>query len=319
MNILDRLYYSYKKLLLVESYAVAYRFLPSSEVPVGSREPEFSFLKPGYNYWCADPFPFYYRGEWYIFVEIYYLYHNKACLGYYKLSDPRRVHVVLEEPFHLSYPNVFIWGEEVYMIPETHNARELRLYRARKFPDCWELDSVMLRDIDLADTSLYFQDDLIMMETMEDVYSDAKVYRNRLYQLDMDNRTVQEIPTGRSQYIDRRPAGNFFRVGNEVYHALQNCDHCYGEYMHIAKVCDFSLDGLIEREVRLIKTGDLPIRTGLTLSCTHTLNRYDRLEVVDVMYHRFMLMKPIFQLYRLFVNRVMGLVRGWRQIIDAGR
>ena len=302
MSILGRIYRCYKRLLWVDSYAVAYRFLPSRELPLGKCKPGYRLLKPGWNYWCADPFPFHHDGEWYIFVEIFYLHHSKACLGYYKLSAPEKVYVILDEPFHLSYPNVFAWDKEIYMIPETHNAKELRLYRATKFPDCWELDTVLLRDIDLADTSLYFHDGCLMMETMEDVYGNARVYRNRLYQLDMQNRVVQEIPTGHSQYIDRRPAGNFFRVGNEVYHALQNCDRCYGEYMHIAKVSSFTNEGLQEKEMMQIKVADLPIRSHLSFTCTHTLNRYKELEVVDVLYERFSPLKPFMKIWHMLAR-----------------
>ena len=46
--------------------------------------------------------------------------------------------VVLDEPFHLSYPYVFEFEGEHYMVPESHQDRSLRLYRAVDFPTRWE-------------------------------------------------------------------------------------------------------------------------------------------------------------------------------------
>ena len=44
---------------------------------------------------------------------------------------------MLAEPFHLSYPYVFAWRGEYYMVPECHAAGAVRLYRAAEFPTRW--------------------------------------------------------------------------------------------------------------------------------------------------------------------------------------
>jgi len=46
--------------------------------------------------------------------------------------------VVLKEAFHLSYPYVFEYGGEYYMVPETHERGAVSLYRAAAFPRRWE-------------------------------------------------------------------------------------------------------------------------------------------------------------------------------------
>lgn len=53
--------------------------------------------------------------------------------------------VILREPFHLSYPQVFSWDGAWYMIPETRQAGEVRLYRARAFPGGWDVVATLLR------------------------------------------------------------------------------------------------------------------------------------------------------------------------------
>jgi hypothetical protein len=61
--------------------------------------------------------------------------------------------ITLDEPFHLSYPFVFEHDGEVYMIPESREAREVRLYVARPFPNRFERRAVLLAGR-FADTSL---------------------------------------------------------------------------------------------------------------------------------------------------------------------
>ena len=61
---------------------------------------------------------------------------------------------VLRADHHLSYPFVFAYDGEVYMIPETGEAAQIQLYRASSFPTEWELDRVLVDDIRAADATL---------------------------------------------------------------------------------------------------------------------------------------------------------------------
>ena len=42
--------------------------------------------------------------------------------------------VVLREPFHLSYPQVFEWDGAIYMVPESRQDAAVHLYVAEAFP-----------------------------------------------------------------------------------------------------------------------------------------------------------------------------------------
>ncbi|MBN2290527.1 MAG: hypothetical protein JXQ83_14430, partial [Candidatus Glassbacteria bacterium] len=52
--------------------------------------------------------------------------------------------IVLDEPYDLSYPYVFKWQDDYFMIPEAHTETSLRLYRATDFPDKWTYDTDLL-------------------------------------------------------------------------------------------------------------------------------------------------------------------------------
>lgn len=45
--------------------------------------------------------------------------------------------IVMREPFHLSYPQLFEWEGKVLMVPETRQAGGIRLYEADDFPRAW--------------------------------------------------------------------------------------------------------------------------------------------------------------------------------------
>jgi hypothetical protein len=62
---------------------------------------------------------------------------------------------VLDEPCSLSYPTVFNHEGTWYMVPETRELAELRLYRAERFPDRWVLDRVLLDGARYRDTNLF--------------------------------------------------------------------------------------------------------------------------------------------------------------------
>ena len=52
--------------------------------------------------------------------------------------------IVLKEPFVLSYPYVFKWQNEYYMIPENHTEKSVRLYKAVEFPRKWKYEKDLL-------------------------------------------------------------------------------------------------------------------------------------------------------------------------------
>ncbi len=88
----------------------------------------------------ADPFMLRADGKWSMFFEVWNRTVERGQIGLATSDDALRwryCRIVLAEPFHLSYPYVFEWKNEHYMIPETHAAGSIRLYKAEKFPDQW--------------------------------------------------------------------------------------------------------------------------------------------------------------------------------------
>lgn len=90
--------------------------------------------------YVADPFMIRAQNCWHMFFEILRKHDGKGVIGLATSNDAMAwdyKQVVLEEPFHLSYPHVFESDGEYFMIPESKHAKEVRLYKADDFPTRW--------------------------------------------------------------------------------------------------------------------------------------------------------------------------------------
>ena len=77
----------------------------------------------------ADPFLFHEGDMWYIFFEVLDASTNKGKIGLATSTDGLSWaydRIVLSESFHLSYPFIFKYNSNYYMVPESGAARQIR-------------------------------------------------------------------------------------------------------------------------------------------------------------------------------------------------
>ena len=111
------------------------------------RNPEGRFL--------ADPFVVTKQGRSVIFVEDYAFERGRGAISAVVLDDAGGYAIlpdIVAEPFHLSFPFLFDFAGDLYMVPESHEARSIRLYRCARFPDVWEFMHELMADVRAADT-----------------------------------------------------------------------------------------------------------------------------------------------------------------------
>lgn len=110
----------------------------------------------------ADPFLINENSIWYMFFEVYNSKSKHGDIAVATSSDGTKwkyEQIVLDEPFHLSYPYVFKWKNEYYLIPESYETNSIRLYRAADFPSRWSFVGVLLEGRDFLDPSIvHFND-----------------------------------------------------------------------------------------------------------------------------------------------------------------
>lgn len=110
------------------------------------------------NRFYADPFVVRRAGRVVCYVEDFDYRQGRAGISAIELRPDghQLLGPVLEEPFHLSYPFLFEADGELYMCPETAEAREVRLYRCTDFPCSWTLHAVLMRNIAAVDASILY-------------------------------------------------------------------------------------------------------------------------------------------------------------------
>lgn len=137
-----------------EQWFIAYRdkLQPASE-STGLR----TLIPPG-DWSYADPFLYECRGKHYIFFESVSDSHPKGEIWFVELDEagnagqPERA---LVRDYHLSYPQVFAWRDEIYMLPETCENGSVEVYRAVDFPRRWELAATLLSNVQAADSTIF--------------------------------------------------------------------------------------------------------------------------------------------------------------------
>jgi hypothetical protein len=80
------------------------------------------------------------ESTWYMFFEVLNAKSRKGEIALARSDDGfswKYEQIILREPFHLSYPYIFEWRKDYYMIPESEGIDEVRLYRADDFPKKW--------------------------------------------------------------------------------------------------------------------------------------------------------------------------------------
>jgi hypothetical protein len=106
----------------------------------------------------ADPFMLQAQGSWYMFFEVMNAHTGKGEIGLATSKDAVHWHyrqIVLQEAFHLSYPYSFEWENAYYMVPESYQARSVRLYKAVEFPIRWAFVTTLLDGDDFVDPTIF--------------------------------------------------------------------------------------------------------------------------------------------------------------------
>ena len=95
--------------------------------------------------------------EKFLFFLKIILIKNKGTIGILELKKNKLVNykTILDEKFHLSFPFVFSFNNKYYLIPDSSENKDLRLYECVKFPFKWKLKKIIFRNIRTTDTLVF--------------------------------------------------------------------------------------------------------------------------------------------------------------------
>jgi len=201
----------------------------------------------------ADPFLFRDGDRWWMFFEIWHWRRKRGEIGIASAADPRGPwryeRVVLAEDFHLSYPCVFESEGQRYMMPESHDAGGVRLYRAKKFPYEWEHAATLLEGPYFADASPFQHDGQWWM--FVDSSADKTHHTLRLFSSEWLTGPWSEHP--RSPVVEgdnriARPAGCPKFSSGKLVRFAQVCTPDYGTAVRAFEITELTTTTYAERE-----------------------------------------------------------------------
>lgn len=250
---------------------------------------EFVMIKNRMFSWCADPFPIEYKGELYIFAELFKFIGSKGVIAYTKKNKEGfdKWKIVIEEPYHLSFPNIFLWNNSYYMCPEANESKKIYLYKCEKFPDVWKKSKVLVEGGRFCDT-VFFNDEGNVYGITYELDGDLKMFNCNNF----------EISNGKiitSSDDDNRPGGKIFydrNHGNIIVSQIGKPR--YGSGLVFKKV-NINWPNYQEEEIMRVYPSDILCDKRRKYNGIHTYNMSENYCVIDMIYNKISIVDKIFK------------------------
>ena len=247
---------------------------------------EVSLLNNTWRYWCADPFLFEKDQATYIFMEIYDKLQQRGFIGYRKIDKEGKISKIypcLDIGRHMSYPFIYEYNDEVYMIPECYKNNKLIVYRAEKFPDIWVEDQILLEDIKVCDSNIIKENENLYLLTMRMYGMPYQYDELSLYYMDggkwlpcRNNPVVKGAEKARN-------GGAYFRYCDKLVRPAQNCVNSYGENLSFQAVKQISKEKYLEEEISKLYVSDVIVKNSKKkFDGIHTYNTNGKYDVIDL-------------------------------------
>lgn len=198
----------------------------------------------------ADPFMLHENDTWYMFFEVLNARDQRGEIGLATSKDGFKwtyQQIVLDEPFHLSYPYVFKWNHDYYLIPESYKANCIRLYKAVDFPIKWSFLTTLLDGGDYVDSSVFQFNGMWWLFT-----SSPKGNILHLYYADdlMGDWTEHpKSPVIEGNINIARPGGRVVVVDGKILRYTQDGEHFYGNQVRAFEITELTPTNYAEKEV----------------------------------------------------------------------
>jgi hypothetical protein len=239
------------------------------------------------HFW-ADPFIIQEKNKKYIFFEELYFKKNRGELKVAELSETLNlinIQTILQCSYHLSYPNVFFYAGNYYLVPETAENNTIELYKAIEFPHQWQLMHYMMQGIKAYDPTLInYEDRWYLFVTIKQHQACSANDALYIFYADSPLSQAWQAHSQNPVLVDAasaRPAGQFFWQAGKLYRPSQNCAGHYGKAININWVRKLSPS---EYEEILIERHQAEIDENLL--GMHTWNQLDDIRVIDKLYKK---------------------------------
>jgi len=197
----------------------------------------------------ADPFMIQKDGTWYLFTEVFNGLTHQGDIGVATSPDGfkwKYQQIVLDEPFHLSYPCVFEWQNQYYMVPESYEANAIRLYKADPFPTHWTFVTNIVAGQFVDSTPFHYKDMW---------YIFAGRLQNSIlhlfYSPKLEGPWVEhpKSPVVNGNLHHARAGGHVIEADGRVFRYTQDCGEEYGTGLRVFEITKLTTTEYEEHEM----------------------------------------------------------------------
>ena len=249
---------------------------------------QFKKIIPPKDRFWADPHILKKNDTYYIFIEEFIRSENKGFISVIEMDNKGNYKApvkVLERDYHLSYPFLIEDKGEIFMLPETKANNTIELYKCVEFPLKWELETILINNIQAVDSTITCQDNKYWLFTNM-VRNKGASANDELFLFSSDrliSNNWKNHPQNPviSDIKQSRPAGKFFVYKNALYRPSQNSSKHYGYGIKINKV-----EKLTETEYKETVIDSIVPGWEKKILSTHTINSVDKLTIIDALMKR---------------------------------
>jgi hypothetical protein len=241
--------------------------------------------RPAHGF-LADPFGLRDGQDTTVLVEAFDYASARGVIAAIRAHDggpPGAARTVIDCGAHMSYPFLLRRGGDVYCIPETGQAREIALYRARHFPHEWERVATLVAGFAAVDATVFERDGRWWLFCTDDEAGPlTKLFAWHAPDL-LGPWTPHAQNPLKTDVRSSRPAGTPFQHAGQLYRPAQDCTHGYGGAVVINRVLRLTTTEFAEEVVARVEPDPQgPYPEGL-----HTVSAAGDLTLVDGKRSRF--------------------------------
>ncbi len=196
----------------------------------------------------ADPFWVYENDYYHMFFEV--LIGKKGEIGLAVSADGlnwKYENIVLAEPFHLSYPQVFKSEGHYYMVPESSEDFSVRLYECESFPYKWQFKKKLIQGDKFEDPTIFNYQNIWWLFASTSDSSTLNLYS--AVSLEGPWREHPESPVVKNDNTLARCAGNVIFSNGKLIRIAQNDFPLYGNSVRALEILKINADEYQEREI----------------------------------------------------------------------
>jgi len=298
MNILNKIFFKIKSIktfsnLISTSQTLIYRHIFRKEI-----EWNIAFVRKNWknafnkskiikipnseNHWYADPFVIKRNKLHYIFFEDYNIKNKKGSISCVQINKENKIKYykeVIKENFHLSFPFIFEFKKQYFLIPETRENQSIKLYKCTKFPNKWKFFKTIMGNIDSVDPIIFKWKNswiLILSKAKNDfLYNKLYIYISK-NPLSSNWQPLSSNPVIESDIFGRN-GGIIYESKKKIYRVSQAyLPSNYGAYISINKISHILKNKYKEKNIKkILPPGNKEIK-GI-----HTLNYVKNFTVFD--------------------------------------